>query len=483
MILHFYKKSIVAMLAVASIMSTNIFAAEAVEAITEEGTVELEAEDSRKKDTLDLSEEDGSSVEKAMSVEPNMDFKITGDAAFFVKLETNKKGAFRLSALYDGSSTSPNTATYTIYDEQQNILWSDNITNPSGRVYTADVYCGKNEFIYVKIDRYYSAPYPKNMNFRICLDTENIWASRANNSRETADTMQVNQEVNGYIHGVLQSYNDCDYWKVELTEHFAGFLDGDNESYHEVQLLDDSGIESGYHILYNNQLREKFSGKLELNPGIYYIKVSKQVGDNGRYKIRLRTATFKDDDKIATTVTDEMMSDVTFDTDGGVVEEGNIYTIVNGKALLSNPVKTGYAFKGWFYTDSKTDKIKKASKSLNARFLTQNPSAAFKAKWQENVYTVQFKIIKPDRLNKVVKMKAIKNQKVLYESQEVTLYDDSYIGCSGYELAGWTTDPEAKLNPVSDYELVTQTTMLAGDTKKNKKVVLYSVWKAVSTIL
>lgn len=173
-------------------------------------------------------------------------------------------------------------------------------------------------------------------------------------------------------------------------------------------------------------------------------------------------------------------AEVTFDL-AGADEPEALYEYASGNKkakLTKNISKVGYTFTGWYYTDSKTGKDKKLT-AINEKILSTNKDLKLTAKWKENKYTAQFKIVKPDKNAKVVKTKGMKvaNQKALYESKAVTLYDSKYLSCDGYELVGWTKDAGAKVNPVGSYELVTDTIKLAGDTKKNNKVVLYSVWK------
>lgn len=173
-------------------------------------------------------------------------------------------------------------------------------------------------------------------------------------------------------------------------------------------------------------------------------------------------------------------AEVTFDL-AGADEPEALYEYASGNKkakLTKNISKVGYTFTGWYYTDSKTGKDKKLT-VVNEKALSANKDLKLTAKWKENKYTAQFKIVKPDKNAKVVKTKGMKvgNQKVLYESKAVTLYDSKYLSCDGYELVGWTKDAGAKVNPVGSYELVTDNIKLAGDIKKNNKVVLYSVWK------
>lgn len=55
-----------------------------------------------------------------------------------------------------------------------------------------------------------------------------------------------------------------------------------------------------------------------------------------------------------------------------------------------------------------------------------------------------------------------------------TLYDNKYLSCDSYEFVGWTKDEEARVNPVGDYKLVTDTVKLVGETQNNKEA-SYSV--------
>lgn len=176
-------------------------------------------------------------------------------------------------------------------------------------------------------------------------------------------------------------------------------------------------------------------------------------------------------------------------------------------------VKTGYTFKNWNYKYYEYNKSKKVyiEKVKTVTALNQKTLEAMKlvpegceartvdvsANWIENTYNVNYQLVKPDKKAKIEKLKDEKKKvklknltKVGYETTEVTLPDETYISCEGYKLAGWTTDVAAKKNPVkvdllkvspgaTIIEPATTHTKLAGDIKKNNKVVFYAVWEKV----
>lgn len=177
---------------------------------------------------------------------------------------------------------------------------------------------------------------------------------------------------------------------------------------------------------------------------------------------------------------------------GELADAGFCVTSLNGKsAKLNRPQKTGYTFKSWQY--SYVNQTGKAvNKNLNAinikgyesmKQLTGKEIPEIKAVFSENIYKVQFKAVAPEKGIKLIKNKnkKLKNIKLRYESDTMVYPDSDYISAKGYVFAGWTRDERAKKEPVGGYALEQAEKSLAGKTKKDNKVVLYSVWKKAET--
>lgn len=152
-------------------------------------------------------------------------------------------------------------------------------------------------------------------------------------------------------------------------------------------------------------------------------------------------------------------------------------TFANAKKM---PTIVGYTFKGW-YTTGTNGKPKKVS-SLTAKNLKD---MTISATYTENQYQIQYKVVKPKDGKRTAKIIGkVKNQSKIKYNDEVTLASglSATIAANAkkdlpevnYQLVGWTTQKNGTTVEYTPNEVVKQ---LKGQTKKDKKIVLYSVWK------
>jgi len=166
---------------------------------------------------------------------------------------------------------------------------------------------------------------------------------------------------------------------------------------------------------------------------------------------------------------------VTVSVDGGTVD-GELYTVKGKNLLLAKPVKDGSTFKCWTYVDAKTGKTKKVSK-LTEQILKNNPELVLKAVYIENTYSINYKVKAPKGFKLASKVKSLK--KIKYDD-EVSLAES--ITATNKKtgetmvLVGWTKTQNGE---TIDFVPGQKVSRLAGKTKKDKKVVLYPVWKNV----
>lgn|GEM_PF-5995082 len=173
------------------------------------------------------------------------------------------------------------------------------------------------------------------------------------------------------------------------------------------------------------------------------------------------------------------------DSNGNVVpvalDEEKLITVTEKKVVFAKakdmPAVEGYTFNGWYIEGSN----KKIS-SVPAKRFTTLSDAKIIAVYVENTYAVQYKLTKPK--GSKISGKPQKLPKVRY-SEEFNLSDTLITATikanpnkgleeKVYTLAGWTT---TKDGTEVEYSLGQKVSKLAGKTKKDKKVVLYPVWK------
>ena len=160
-------------------------------------------------------------------------------------------------------------------------------------------------------------------------------------------------------------------------------------------------------------------------------------------------------------------SEVTFDFDGGtVIPTPYVMNANNTKAKLIKPEKEGFTFKNWTADGKKVT-------TLNEKLLASG-KLSLKALYVENVYTVTYKLTKPVqgvKFNKKVKSMKYKYTDKVYFPDGITAVDKSG---NTFVLKGWSTTPGGTVEYTSKDKDVSK---LAGKTKKDKKVTLYSVWE------
>lgn len=107
------------------------------------------------------------------------------------------------------------------------------------------------------------------------------------------------------------------------------------------------------------------------------------------------------------------------------------------------------------------------------------------ATYTENQYQIQYKVVKPKDGKRTAKVIGkVKNQSKIKYNDEVTLASGLSATIKAnvkkdlpevnYQLVGWTTQKNGTTVEYTPNEVVKQ---LKGQTIKDKKIVLYSVWK------
>lgn len=172
------------------------------------------------------------------------------------------------------------------------------------------------------------------------------------------------------------------------------------------------------------------------------------------------TTNVKDADGNDIPVAVDISDMMTIDTAKGVV------TFAKAKDM---PDVDGYTFKGWTTKDG--GKNKKVTKIQAKKLKDMTVTATY----VENVYNVMYKITKPAGAKvsgKATNLKKVKyTDKIKIDATAITATDKSG---KTYKLIGWSTKPNEK---TAEYTLGQETSKLGGQTKKDKKVVLYSVWE------
>ena len=146
------------------------------------------------------------------------------------------------------------------------------------------------------------------------------------------------------------------------------------------------------------------------------------------------------------------------------------------------PAIDGYTFKGWYQDGSK----KKIS-SIPAKKYSSFADAKINAVYIENVYNIDYKMIKPQGVKGVtLNGKPVKQTKIKYTEKvklsseiiQAKTKEDKKTGTPGknYKVAGWTTE---KNSTTVMYKPGEEISKLAGKIKKDKKVILYPVWEEV----
>jgi|GEM_PF-5940721 len=173
------------------------------------------------------------------------------------------------------------------------------------------------------------------------------------------------------------------------------------------------------------------------------------------------------------------------DADGNIIEvllDNYELVTATGKKLVfakakNMPIVEGYTFKGW-YQEGSNKKIT----SIPASKYSTLAEAKVNAVYVENTYSVQYKVIKPKGAKitgKVTKQASVKySQSFNLPTDQITatIKANEKTGQPEkiYKLAGWTT---IKNGTIAEYKAGQEVNKLAGKDKRDKKVVLYSVWE------
>lgn len=218
----------------------------------------------------------------AKAVELNEEFVPSqDDSAYYVKFTVPADGAYRLSGIDTVKDTTASKAT--VMDKNQAAIKGQSGQfrhNMVERQYLPFVKCEKGEILYAVIENEYEAKTLTHMKYRFEADEDNRnWASRNNDSKDTADTMVLDEGAWGYIDGTGHGNNE-DWWIIKIEKAGTYQLSASEGAYKSILLLDKDSK-----ILYDNNLNEKFEKTVKLNADTYYIHVAKQVGGAGLYKL------------------------------------------------------------------------------------------------------------------------------------------------------------------------------------------------------
>ena len=159
--------------------------------------------------------------------------------------------------------------------------------------------------------------------------------------------------------------------------------------------------------------------------------------------------------------------EIIYELNGGVLTNGLYTKKASGSTVrLNKPVKDGYTFKCWRLNGKKIG-------AINARLL-QKGKVNIYAEYVENQYTIKYTMVPPVKGAWVGKTP--KAEKYLY-SKPVTFPGDLYASDMHgkvFKLSGWSTTPNGPVEYTSEDKDVCK---LAGITRKDRKIVLYSVWE------
>lgn len=164
-------------------------------------------------------------------------------------------------------------------------------------------------------------------------------------------------------------------------------------------------------------------------------------------------------------------SSLTLDLNGGDTLRGSYtekdFGTNNGKCVkFKKPVKKGYTFLGYYDTDGRRVTV------LNVKYLKSHKDICLTAMWKENLYGIYYKKQKPEKGLKI-SAKIIAQRKIKY-SVSVNLAEAISSDDGSYTIVGWALTPGKS---VPDFKPGQQVSMLAGQEKKNKRIILYPVWK------
>ncbi|GEM_PF-766873 len=145
------------------------------------------------------------------------------------------------------------------------------------------------------------------------------------------------------------------------------------------------------------------------------------------------------------------------------------------KIKLMKPVRPGYTFKGWYYTNNKGKTVK--ATTITSKLLKSNSTITLTARWSENYYNVKYYVTKPAGVSKMRFQGKPKMAKKIYYTKDLTL-PTGVTGTDGsgkvYHLAGWT---KTKNGTTVDYAVGETVSGLEGTEKNNRTVKLYGVWE------
>lgn len=97
--------------------------------------------------------------------------------------------------------------------------------------------------------------------------------------------MSVGETVWGFINGDGNGNSD-DWWKIVIDKKATYLFEAGEGAYKSIMLLDANNTK-----IFDNNLNENYSKTVELNPGTYYLHVSRQVGGGGLYKVKFSVKT------------------------------------------------------------------------------------------------------------------------------------------------------------------------------------------------
>lgn len=242
-----------------------------------------------------------------------------------------------------------------------------------------------------------------------------------------------------------------------------------------LYLVDSNGKQVAGESYVSNRAYEK--NDLTLSSGVYFVAVNLRRQDS-RAAVELSLVKEDKGSDKPSEPTGEKEFKITYEgievsqckvpLPNSFVWSGNMKPIkLPDKKQIS---RVGYTFVGWF--DKATGKkIKSITKKNGANLVLE-------ARWKENKYKVTYKMIVPEpgfKLSERVKDKV----KYGYESTPVTLLGKGVTATSmkaagEYALTGWSTQKGATTAMYTAG--AGNLRRLAGDTTKNKKIVLYPVW-------
>ncbi len=228
--------------------------------------------------------EGGDTINDAVEVALETEFTPASNKTSWYKFHVAKKGAVRLSGIYNG--TGNDEVGLNICDNDKTRVASSHFNKTqNGKQYSSYTYCNAGDTFYVGLDKWYSHLNHNETGYVCCLEFEEHipwtaeWASKRNTDFESADDLSINAVVNGYID---YNYNADDFFKITVPKDGTYYLNNAENNIYCTVYDSTRAVKKARFFLDTNKPK-----RIKLSAGVYYVKLDSSPGGKDKYKFSI----------------------------------------------------------------------------------------------------------------------------------------------------------------------------------------------------